>query len=470
MELARPSCFFFAVCAAILPAGCGRSPAQPPAVSVTMPEDGGAKGDGFAAWSDDYGKIARQQLARQSSSSDNAPHQAQQHPASNSHDPRLPVDADMPEPADAPLRNIPPNNLASQEMVPATDFNASRAASSSHESIRPPATEVHAANSRVSRNGRPAIRNAMYGPRNAQQRLIRFAMSTDGRWGAVIRSDGTIDVYDLNVEILVCVISTTQGNFLDAAFLPHSDQLVTLRPRYGDDDKPLSVWGLRERRLRGAWPIELDAARIVASPTSRMLVLADQQGAMTLMTLPDHSDATPTSSPLLAPLPPLASATAMTIDPLGNHVAVGFDDGRVTVCEIVGNVFGKPTQFESHPGTAIRGLSISADGRILATGGAESVLLWEQWQTDRPRQTIALADSQAPVYGVALGIGGRLAIAACGNAGTFLWDTQTGAQLDRFRSQPTPVEVAFSESAHRLAIVSANSFLSVWPIQGPGVR
>ncbi|EAQ76947.1 hypothetical protein [Blastopirellula marina] len=59
MPLARLSCLTVAV---VVMLGCGKAKPTAPAVQVTMPEDGGAPGNGFVAgWNDDYVSQARAQ-------------------------------------------------------------------------------------------------------------------------------------------------------------------------------------------------------------------------------------------------------------------------------------------------------------------------------------------------------------------------------------------------------------------------
>ncbi|MCC9605243.1 WD40 repeat domain-containing protein [Blastopirellula sp. JC732] len=336
------------------------------------------------------------------------------------------------------------------------------------ESISAPTTIVNGSTSWTSRAGAPAVEVNTYSLIDKQQRFIRFAMSPDGKWGAVISTGGKIYVYDLRVKKLAAVITTSRGDYLDCAFFTYDDKLVTLRPRYGAGDRPLSCWDLRKLEMAGNWAVDVDAQKLAVPKNNLFIVVADARGSV-MTTIFRNSQLTYyEKSPVVASHDGGGELTALAVDPLSQNIVLGFSDGKVSIMGAIGNRVRKLTEFEPHPGAAVRDIAFSADSQIMATCSDDGgVRFWEKWQADFRANPINLKEDGQAIHNVVLGYRGRLAIGASTKSGAVLWDTETKSVLDRFESTPPAIQVELSETAGKFAIVSEDGTVKIWPIKGP---
>lgn len=175
-------------------------------------------------------------------------------------------------------------------------------------------------------------------------------------------------------------------------------------------------------------------------------------------------------------------ATGEAIHVLTGHPAEVFrkvafsPDGRLLV-SASGDAYGRTTVWDVSTGTRIRSLatdkqrtrsiSISPDGRLLASGGTDGDLkLWDLATGERVR---SIAGHAGAVLGVAFSPDGKTLASGGSDNSLRIWDVSSGASVANGNTTAGVFSVAFSPDGHWLAtaaIVSGpEGGISVWDVK-----
>jgi WD40 repeat protein len=113
-------------------------------------------------------------------------------------------------------------------------------------------------------------------------------------------------------------------------------------------------------------------------------------------------------------------------------------------------------------------LAFSPDGKHLASGGRDSVIIWE---TSTGKIVHRLRGHQGEVYGLAYSLdGGRLASAG-GDRTAKVWNTATGRELFTSQGHAGPLRgVAFSRDGKFLATASDDHTVRLWDAAGKAIQ
>ena len=112
-------------------------------------------------------------------------------------------------------------------------------------------------------------------------------------------------------------------------------------------------------------------------------------------------------------------------------------------------------------GDQVPGVALSPDGKVLATASLDGkVLLWDT-ATGSPQRTIAAA---GPLYSVAFSSDGKL-LATGGAKNIRLWDVATGNLVHEYEGhQGIVTGVAFTPAGDAIASSSADQTLRLWEL------
>ncbi|NJL22304.1 MAG: protein kinase [Leptolyngbyaceae cyanobacterium SM1_3_5] len=111
-------------------------------------------------------------------------------------------------------------------------------------------------------------------------------------------------------------------------------------------------------------------------------------------------------------------------------------------------------------GEAVRSLSLSADGKILASGSADNTIRLWNLQTGELIRT--LEGHSAPVASIALNADGRTLVSGSEDRTVKIWDVQTGARRTLTAHTEAVYSVALSPDGGAIASGSADKTIRLW--------
>jgi WD40 repeat protein len=115
-------------------------------------------------------------------------------------------------------------------------------------------------------------------------------------------------------------------------------------------------------------------------------------------------------------------------------------------------------EFRAHDG-AIDGLSLSGDGRLIVTTGADRKLRTFDAETQQPRLTIALDDGEA----TSLAVRNNRAVTSHADGVAAVYDLDTGRRLYRFKRNDASIWAAvFAGSEDRIAAAGHDWTVALW--------
>jgi WD40 repeat protein len=303
--------------------------------------------------------------------------------------------------------------------------------------------------------------------------VTAVCLSADGRIALSGSADRTLRLWDSSGARCLHTLEGDMGGVASAAL--SGDGRIALS---GSTDGTLKLWDARTGACLRTWREDLDVLTSVAlSGDGRLAVSASVDGTVHLWDVSAgrllrvlHGHTGPVHAVALSADGRLAlSGSALFI--VRNDGERLFTCGQLKVWRTA-NGDGLPI-FDDHA-EAITALSLSADGRLVATGSGQSVIqrdngrfvqagVVQVWELATARRLAAFEGHRGAVTSVALSHDRRYALSGGTDATVRLWDIAGGACLRTFAGHADAVtSVAFSADGRFALSGSADRTLRFW--------
>jgi WD40 repeat protein len=145
----------------------------------------------------------------------------------------------------------------------------------------------------------------------------------------------------------------------------------------------------------------------------------------------------------------------------GREILSAGDDGRLRRWSVE---TGKEldSSFDAHPRVSMLSISLSADGKLMATSSLDKTA--KIWNTaDNKLVTTCDGSERLPMVHAALSQDGK--VLATGTNQVRLWDATTGKEIAPLKNQPAFIEaLAFSPDGKRLACSGPRYMVAMWDV------
>lgn len=270
-----------------------------------------------------------------------------------------------------------------------------------------------------------------------------MAISPDSQWLVSASDDGTTRIWDLtrHVEVQRLQYTTTVQAL---AFSPDGQTLVTVA------DRTLCLWDVvTGQKLQPFPPAAASLVTVAFRPDGETVATGDRTGKVTfwsvtqgqqLRTLPGHT----------------AAVNALQFSPNGKQLATASADNTVRLWNVQ---TGEAQTFSGHVGP-VTAVTFSPDGqRLVTTGGDRTARIWRV----NPNRVIKRMSSTGAVNWATFNPDGKT-IASAQDETAQLWDVATGMLVVELTGHTDTVNhVAFSHRGDKIATVSADQTVRLWP-------
>jgi WD40 repeat protein len=267
------------------------------------------------------------------------------------------------------------------------------------------------------------------------------AFSPDGTVLATGGRDGWARLWNL-AAIPERVIAPGAGALWSVSFSPDG-QLLCIKG---------SLWDIAtgRQRIESKWPPG-PFAGVTFSPDGRLLARWGFENALRILDTTSGRDTVSLNSPVRLQL--------CAFSPDGKVIAAAGDDGTITVLDTVAAI---ERIVLKHPEEGVFSLSFSPDSKTIATGGFQSVALWD----------VATGNKLTSIKGaLAATFSSDGKMLACGSddGKVTLWDVETTSEPSELASLVGHASaihsIVFLQDGKRLATASSDSTVKLWDIR-----
>ncbi len=323
--------------------------------------------------------------------------------------------------------------------------------------------------------------------------IFGVAISHDGNIVAAASSTGEVQLWDMHTGSLIRTLAPHPFGAWSLAFTPDDTQLLT-----GAGDGFLRIWSVRDGALLLEKPAHNHALDSLALGSSGSVFTVASGWQLARWKLPDLSSE-------LAPPEHLPAFRSLAIDPTGLTVALGGDDSRIRLWDLVSGSLvwinpglderqsvlslrfapTRPYLAAAHSGAdemvvwdvvthsqlvrqklvRIRSLAFAPDGSQIAAAGS-GLLLWDfasQSATQRPSSGLLTAIDWS--LDGARGAPNSLVAAAMDDGTTQVWDSRTFAPRELASPDAGQLwSIALTSDGSRLATGANDGSVRLWDL------
>jgi eukaryotic-like serine/threonine-protein kinase len=230
--------------------------------------------------------------------------------------------------------------------------------------------------------------------------------------------------------------------------------LAIIRPGNPSDreDKGIEIWDLSARSMKTFLADRREIRALQFSTGGAILAVADGNGDVRLWRWPTHEQSTFKAHEL-----PVLSIAFSADD---RTVATGSSDESIKLWDVE-TLRQKPNLFAGQIG-AVWSLALSPDGKYLASGSRDSPLRF--WDLNATPHGAPIDNLKSDRIGnFTFSANGKWMAGGCRDDSVRVWDVETGAE--RYRLQGVSYVVAFTRDSRRLLVSTESGTAQWWDFQ-----
>jgi len=281
--------------------------------------------------------------------------------------------------------------------------------------------------------------------------ITRFCFSPDGRWLATASHDDNVIVWDTTDGRRVATMGGHDANVTDLAFSPDGKELAT-----ASSDRTIRRWWAETGELSRTLKGHLNRIESIAWAADGRTILSGARDGRALVW-----DGGPADGPAVM-RGHAGEVDGLAFLPDSPRMMSWSRDGSAWLWDadttMVLHRFGPRRK-------PIRSADVSPDGRLVAVGGDDNLVILHDTSDGSPRHT--LRGHARPVVSLDFSVDGKLVASGSTDGDGRLWDTATGALRKTLPGHASGVvAIRFSPEGQHVATLEKSGTARLWEVEG----